>query len=207
MKALIFDIDNTLIMWKDEFIFALTNVVNKMNFGFNKEMIHKIDSAIEDYDDKTDLLTKEGLLNHVNKLCNLDLPIEFVDNLIIEQGNCIYEDQELIDTIEYLSKKYDLFIVSNWFTDTQTSRLERMGIKKYFKNIWCSDNNYEKPDKRSFDCILKDYKNTDCISIGDNLTNDVLLPLSLGMDAIWVTNKETNEYKTVKNVYELKNIL
>lgn len=207
MKAIIFDIDNTLIKWKDEFIFALSNVIKNMNYDFDEEMIHKIDMAIEDYDDKTDLLTKEGLLNHVNKLCNLNLPLKFVDNLIMEQGNCVYEDKELIDTIDYLSKKYDLFVISNWFTDTQTARLEKMGIKNYFKKIWCSDNNYEKPDKRAFNCVLEYYKNSECISIGDNLTNDVLLPLSLGMDAIWLTNKETKEYKTIKSIYELKSIL
>ena len=207
VKAIIFDLDNTLIMWHTDFIKALKKVINDMNYEFDDDIISKIDNMIDNYEHYNNTLSKEELLNYINKNCNLNLNIDFIEKLIIEQGDLYYADKTLIKVIEYLSKKYDLYVVTNWFTITQKKRLENMGILKYFKNVIGADINYLKPDKRSFDCILKNYKSNECISIGDTLENDVLLPLSLGMHAIWLTKKKSNKYKTINNINELIDIL
>lgn len=207
MRAIIFDVDNTLIDWKDEFVFALKSVIEDMSYSFDEELIKKIDIMIDNYDKKSITLSKESLLNYVNTNCDINLSIDFMNRLIFAQGNCVYEDKELIETITYLSKKYDLYVITNWFTETQVKRLENMGIAKYFKKIIGADINYLKPDIRSFDIILNDYKPEECISVGDTFKNDVELPLNLGMNAIWKTNKLSNEYKTIKTIYELKKIL
>lgn len=207
MKAIIFDVDDTLIKWKKENIWALEKVIKDMNYDFNEDLIKKIDSMIDDNEKKNSELSKEVLLNHINKNCNINLPLEFIDRLIQEQGNLFYEDKELVETIDYLSKKYDLYVITNWFTETQTKRLENMGIIKYFKKIIGADINYLKPDKRCFDIIFKDYKPEDCTYVGDYFPFDIELPLSLGMDAIWKTKEENKEYKTIKTIYELKDIL
>ena len=107
----------------------------------------------------------------------------------------------------YLSKKYDLYAVSNWFTKTQSIRLEKMGVLKYFKKIYGADINYYKPDKRVFDDILKDYNKEDCISIGDSLKNDVELPISLGMNALWKTKEKSSKYQTFDDLTELMQLL
>ena len=207
MKAIIFDLDNTLIIWKDEFIMALKKVINEMNLNYSEELIKKIDNAINESEKYYEKLNKEDFLNFINNTCNTNLTMEFVDRLEIEQGNLYYEDKEAVKTIEYLSKKYDLFVVTNWFTKTQSKRLEGMGILKFFKKVYGADINYYKPQKCVFDCILKDYKACNCISIGDSLENDVKLPISLGMDAIWKTNEDVKNYKTIKNISDLMNIL
>ena len=207
MKAIIFDLDNTLIDWKDEFINALKSVLDEMNYDYNEEVIINIDKAIDKNELLYEKLTKENLLENINNSCNLNLPIEFIDKLIVSQGNCIYKDDNLLKVIDYLSKKYDLYVVSNWFTKTQMLRLEKMGVLKYFKKVIGADINYYKPDKRVFDMILNNYKKEELLSIGDSLKNDVLLPISLGIDAIWKTNNESNEYRTIKNLIELMDIL
>ena len=86
-------------------------------------------------------------------------------------------------------------------------RLETVGYTKYFKQIIGADQNYYKPDKRTFDIILEKYKPEECLSVGDSITNDIDLPLSLGMQAIWKTNETSTKYKTIKNISELRNIL
>ena len=111
------------------------------------------------------------------------------------------------ETIKYLSSKYDLYVISNWFTETQKKRLENVGIAKYFKKIIGGDENYFKPDVRCFDIILKDYKAEDCLYVGDKLEIDIKPALSIGMNAIWKTDIETSEYKTIKDINELKNVL
>ena len=178
-----------------------------MNYNFKEELIYKISDAIDENENHFESLDKGDLLNFINKKCKLNLPLEFIGKLEEAQGDCVYEDKELIKIIDYLSKKYDLYVISNWFTKTQTERLKKMGVAKYFKNIIGADINYFKPDKRVFDVILKDYEPENCISIGDTLENDVILPLKLGMNAIWKTNKESSKYKTIKELKDLINIL
>ena len=50
MKTLIFDIDDTLIKWQDEFIGALKHVLKEMHYNFSEELILKIDSAINEHE-------------------------------------------------------------------------------------------------------------------------------------------------------------
>ena len=207
MKAIVFDLDNTLIDWKPEFIFALVTVLKDMKYNFSEDIIHKIDNCIDENEKHHQKLSKEELLIFINNNCNLNLPLEFIDKLIEKQKECIYSDRMLVKVIKYLSKKYDLYVVTNWFTETQKGRLDNMGILKYFKEVIGADINYFKPDKKAFDKILEKYKPEECISIGDTLENDVKTPLSLGMKALWKTNEKSTEYTTFSNLEELMALL
>ena len=207
MKAIIFDVDNTLIDWQDEFIFALKKLLKEIDPFIKEEKIKEIDYVIDSNESYLKELNKEIFLKEIKKRCNIELPDDFLDKLIDYQGDCFYEDKELIDTIKYLSKKYDLYVISNWFTETQKKRLENMGIGKYFKKIIGADINYFKPDKRCFDIILRMYNPNECMYIGDKLYLDVIPALEVGMHAIWKTKEKSSEYKTIENINELKNIL
>ncbi len=207
MKVIIFDLDDTLIKWKDEYISFLKDVLLEMNYHFSDELINKINWCIDDNEKHHDILSKEELLDYINTNCNINLPIEFINKLVERHKECVYEDKELIDVIDYLSKKYDLYVITNYFTDTQKERLNRMGVLKYFKNVYGADINYIKPNKKAFNIILDKYNASDCISIGDSLNNDIIPALELGMNAIWKTNSKSSEYKTFNELKELKEIL
>lgn len=207
MKAIIFDIDNTLIELRDEFISSMKDLLLEMNYHFSDEKINEIYRFADEHEKHFEKINKQEFLDFINKNCCTNLTMEFVDRLEIAQGKNVYEDPTLITVIEYLSKKYDLFAISNWFTKTQCIRLENMGVLKYFKKVYGADINYYKPDKRVFDVILKEYKKEDCISIGDSLENDVKLPISLGMHAIWKTKEKSSKYKTFRELTELMQIL
>ena len=207
MKAIIFDLDNTLIMWKDEFLWALRKVLKDLNYNLSDEEINKIDSLINNHENHYDKLSKENFLEYLNSNLDFKLPASFVEKLIIEQENLYYEDKELEDVLSYLSKKYDLYILTNWFTTTQIKRLENMHILKYFKKVIGADINYYKPDIRVYNIILDKYKPEDCISIGDSLKNDIEVPSALGMKVIWKTDEKSDKYPTIKELKELQNIL
>lgn len=207
MKAIIFDVDNTLIEWKDEFIFAITNLLKEIYPDISLEKIKEIDGVIDKNEDYLTELTKENLLIEIQNRCNIKLPNDFIDRLIIEQGKCYYEDKKLVEMISNLSKKYDLYVISNWFTETQRKRLENMGIAKYFKMILGSDKNYFKPDKRCFDVILNNYKPDECMYVGDNFNLDIVPAIEVGMKAVWVTKEKSNQYTTINSIYDLERIL
>ena len=207
MRAIIFDVDNTLIDWHNEYIFVLKNLLLEINPNFTEKEILKIDNVIDTNEKFLTELNKDSFLKYINDKTGLTFDMNFLNNLIKGQGKCYKDDNELIETIKYLASKYDLFVISNWFTETQKLRLENLGIAKYFKKIIGGDENYFKPDTRCFDIILKDYKVDECVYVGDKLDVDIKPALSIGMDAIWKTNIETNEYKTIKNINDLRNIL
>ena len=207
MRAIIFDVDNTLIDWQNEYIFVLKNLLLEINPNFTEEEILKIDNVIDTNEKFLTELNRESFLKYINDKTGLTFDMNFLNNLIKGQGKCYKDDNELIETIKYLASKYDLFVISNWFTETQKLRLENLGIAKYFKKIIGGDENYFKPDTRCFDIILKDYKVDECVYVGDKLDVDIKPALSIGMDAIWKTNIETNKYKTIKNINDLRNIL
>mgnify|MGYP003288191390 CR=1 FL=1 len=207
MKALIFDVDDTLIELRDEFVSSLGKVVKAMGYDYSDTLISDIYQRTYDHDRYYPKLTKPELLEYINTNCHTNLTLEFINQLELKQSENVYDDPDLIEVIKYLSKSYDLYAISNWFTKTQSLRLERMSVLKYFKKVYGADINYYKPDKRAFDVILKDYPKENCISIGDSLENDVLLPLSLGMQALWKTKTKTKKYQTFENLTDLIKLL
>lgn len=207
MKAIIFDLDNTLIDWKDEFIFALNNVLKELGLSFSKEKVDEINAAIDDSENHYEKLTKKDFLEFVNRMCKIALPMEFVDKLIEAQKECSYQDEEVRDTLEYLSKKYKIYLITNWFTATQEGRLAKAGILKYFTKVYGADINYYKPSPKAFEVILKMYDAQDCVYVGDSLEKDILPAIDVGMNVIWKTDKQDSKYQTIKLIKELKNIL
>ncbi len=116
---------------------------------------------------------------------------------------------DLIETLEYLSQKYELDILTNWFTESQTKRLEQAGIKKYFKNIIGAEK-CVKPDPRSFAYFFNDCKPSECVMIGDRFDMDIETPIKLGMKTVLYDVK--NRYPDINcvkinNWNEIKNIL
>ncbi len=208
MKAIIFDVDNTLITWDPKYLASVKEALDLLNIDYDESLPLKIYDAVDANEKVKNKLVKTDLIDFINQYCESSLPIEFIDNYIKAYGECVIKDDEYLeDTLKYLSSKYDLFVVSNWFTESQRRRLEKMGILKYFKKIYGGDNNYLKPNPKTFDIILKDYAKEDCIYVGDKLKTDVEFAFSLGIKPIWKTNEESNKYITIKKISDLRHIL
>ena len=150
---------------------------------------------------------KAWLANYVNNQCGTNLGIDFVERLIIEQGNCYEKDNELISVIKYLKDKYDLVVLSNWFTETQKLRLNGVGILDYFTFVSGGDERILKPDTKAFDIALDGYSKEECLMVGDSLNHDIIPASKIGMPCIWISKEHTLEYETAKDVYQLKKIL
>ena len=199
IKRILFDQDNTLIKWKDEY---RTLSMNEAGI-YDLNLIKKVDEAIPIYEESVDYIKVDELINHLSKL---GLTYEQAYNNINNDKNR-YEkaSKELIELLEYLSSKYELVVVTNWFLDIQRKRLENSGILKYFKKIYSSDYYKSKPNKEIFVAAMGDYKPSECIMLGDSITKDVKPAIELGMDAYLVG--EDKNYKCLKSVLKLKEML
>ena len=194
-------------MWSDKYLFALRNVLEELMPNYTEEQLLEIDDCVVAYEQSHDIYTKDDFVNYINDRCNTKFETSFVDKLIVEQGACYEDDEELVSTIKYLKEKYDLVVLSNWFTDTQKLRLQGIGILDYFTLVSGGDERILKPNSKAFDVVLDGYEKEECLMVGDSLKHDIIPATELGIPCIWITDKTSHEYKTCKDVYQLKKIL
>ena len=206
VKKLIFDLDNTLIIWKDEYVQALQETLKKYN---NNEDADYVNSLIDNYEDYYDEYDKEKMLEHINNNIKEKINMDFIDDFLIEIGYMSEPNEEVIDTLEYLSKKYELVVLTNWFKIPQTNRLKTAKIDKYFKEIFGGEE-YIKPQKEAFLTAAGNTKVEECIMIGDSYTLDVMGAYNVGIRPIFMNPKHKPNEKNFEEIIklsDLKNIL
>lgn len=92
--------------------------------------------------------------------------------------------QEMLD---YLKARYPLYLVTNGFTETQTTKARSGGIQDYFQSIVTSElAGHKKPAKEIFDYVLQlgGFNHHDAIMIGDNLLTDITGAADSGIDTV-----------------------
>ncbi len=220
IENLIFDLDNTIILDKDEDIETYKEALE--NLGYNSEDYYKIYSAIDETEElltEDDVyFTKEKTLNYINKKLNRNYTIELLDELSNSVGKYwiknILLDQKIV---EYLYKKYNLYVYTNFFEKGQYERLQNIGYDKYFKKVFGADNYGAKPFKKGIENVLNEMgaKPEECLMIGDTKGKDILSASKVGMQAILFDFDGTrdkkeinlNNYIVIKDFKELLEIL
>ena len=207
-KRLIFDLDNTLIVWEDSFVGPLKETMKEFNVNADYKTINEV---IDDLDNYEGIISKELLLSNINNKCNLDLDISFIDSLLKKQESLGIPNKEVIETLEYLKSKYSMVVMTNYYKKVQEERLKAARIRDYFEEIYASDYYPQKPSEEIFKAAMGDYKKEDCIMIGDSLRTDINPALDLGIDVIAVDyfNKieDNKEYPVARRIRELKKYL
>ena len=206
IKRIIFDLDNTLIRWDNDYYITLDETLNYFNICYDDNIKSKLIKVVNDYEDKYEYMN-----DLMKQYSNINLPSNFVEKWIEYLGNAMpkEKDLELIATLEYLSNKYELVVLTNWFTKSQKQRLENYGILKYFKEVIGTDLVKNKPSRESFIKACGMYKPEECIMIGDSLEKDVNGALNCGLGAILLDYKNIydGEIQKVKKISDLKNML
>lgn len=203
IKRLIFDMDNTLLIWKEKYKEAIRKTIAHYNLDIDYLLADKV---IDSYEGLYDKYVKKDMVELINKNFNLTLDVDFIDYFLKELAKMGDIDEELISLLEYLSKKYELVVLTNWFKECQEGRLTTAKIRKYFKEIYGGDE-YIKPSKQSFIRALGPYKIDECIMIGDNYNIDIKPAKELGIKTIMISDKEVADTTVIKKIYELKEML
>ena len=207
VKRIIFDLDNTLIMWEDSYYNTLNQTLDYYKIAYSEEIISKLIKAVDTYEDYYDVYNMKFMKDHMEKCSNIVLPTDFVYKWTLYLEKCIPDkvDTDLINILEYLSKKYELTVLTNWFLDEQVNRLKNYGILKYFKEVVATEKIKNKPNEEAYIESCKPYKFSECIMIGDSLKKDVECAIKYGMDAILYDYKD--EYKgSLKKVNKLTDL-
>jgi len=113
IKRLVFDLDNTLIMWNSEFYKTLDETLNYFNISYDDNVKNNLIKAVDNYESVYNIFKYEYMNDLMKEYSNIDLPNNFVKKWTIYLENAVplKQDLELIDTLEYLSNKYELIIL------------------------------------------------------------------------------------------------
>ncbi len=219
-KIILLDLDNTLIDFNLCAKHSIINSFKKHGFTYTDSVFEtfiaenvKIWKRLEDGE-----ITKAELrANRWNIILN-KLGINY-DGTIIEEefengvAQGAYAVEGAYDLLNYLYPKYELYIVSNGFRFVQESRLKIGDFRKYFKDIFLSEDiGVQKPAREFFDYCFEKLGNPpreSVILIGDSLSADIIGGLNYGIDCIWFNkncDKLPMDIKPTYTVDKLKEI-
>ena len=206
IKKLIFDLDNTLIMWKDEYVDAIAKSISKFNIKCDPNYMSNLVDEYENYYDRYD---KDLLIEFINERIDSKVDMNFINDFLYNIGFCGDVDDSVIDTLEYLSGKYELVVLTNWFTEAQSNRLRSADIDKYFSKVYGGDL-ILKPEKQAFINAAGNTKLEECIMIGDSYNLDVMGAYNAGIRPIFMNPKHKenkNNFEEIEKLSDLKDIL
>jgi len=119
-----------------------------------------------------------------------------------------------IKILEYLKPNYDIFLITNGFSEVQSTKLKVSELGNYFQVVITSEEaGYKKPDRRIFDFALDrtGAKPASSLMIGDDPEVDILGARNIGMDQVLFdpSKKYLQNGSTfyINNLIELKEFL
>lgn len=121
-------------------------------------------------------------------------------------------EPNVLEILEYLSQKYEIIVLTNWFTYSQKNNLNKLQVLQYINLVIGTDQVKNKPNKEAFLKACGNVPVEECIMIGDSFKTDILGAYEAGLDAIWYNpkNKQLKQkikVKQINNLIELKEIL
>lgn len=211
MKKIVFDLDNTLIPWKEEYWNTINETFEYFNIKYSEDDILKFKEAIDNYENEYDIYRESAMKKIAEDYLGFKLPDNFIQKWEEYLSLCTPDILPIddVETFEYLYDKYELVVLTNWFTEQQKARLEKVGIMKYFKTIIGTDTVKNKPNKESYIKACLPYNLDECVMIGDSITCDYEGALKVGMKAILYDPNNKNKIKglKIKSMKELKKLL
>ena len=124
---------------------------------------------------------------------DLEVPADPADATRIYEeclGHYQYPYPKVEKVCEKLSRKYDLYIVTNGLEKVQTAKLRLTTVPQFCKGVYISETvGVAKPAKEFFDAIFAEHPEIDpktTLIIGDSLTSDMKGGNNAGIATCWV---------------------
>lgn len=116
------------------------------------------------------------------------------------------------EVLEYLSTKYNLYILSNGFQELQCHKMRSAGIDRYFKKVVLSDDiGVLKPWPEIFHFALSTTQSElrDSLMVGDSWENDITGARGVGMHQAFydVTGKTEFPFQPTYHIRDLKELM
>jgi putative hydrolase of the HAD superfamily len=218
-KNVFIDLDRTLWDFETNSAETFIEIFHKYNIDslcefdkFHKTYREINDKLWSDYRSKQ--ITKELLSWHRFYLTNKEFGLD--DESISKQMGEDYINISptktklfpySVELLEYISSKYNLYLVTNGFKEVQYLKIKNCNIEKYFDKVFTSEEvGCNKPNREYFEFVLENTGSTpkNSIIIGDDIEVDIKGAAQLGIDTLWFNNN--NEVHDFKPSYEVKSL-
>ena len=229
-STIIFDLDDTLTDYRTTNEYALQCVYERLDMYMSEEEYNKFFEFESRYwksfekrqeidthgMNRIDYVRSNIYREYFGDLVSLKLGYELMQIYINNLGVKNYIYNGVLETIQYLYKKYDMYIASNGPKEAQIRKLVNTNLYEYFKGILSAEEcGYAKPNQHFYDYLFDRYNiiPEESVSIGDNLTTDILGGINNNMATIWFNRRgieNTTDIKPdveIQNIKELKKIL
>ena len=206
MKKVIFDLDNTLLMFDENYLNDYGSVIN----GTYEDGLN-LYRSIGKYGKSAGIYKKQELLDFINNDLNKDYSMDTFNKLldVISNNWISFVPNGTEDVLKYLSSKYELYVLTNWFSECQANRLKNTGLLKYFKEVIGADKVKAKPNIDGYLYIVGNTNKEDAIMIGDNPDIDIKGANDSGINSILIDyrNRYEGYGNRITHIKELKKIL
>lgn len=211
IKAILFDLDNTLIDRQKAF----------------SEMLNRVFHIYYQDEDYINTLVHDALeFDGGGKVERIDAFKKLVDKYNIkeftaeklakdwsnESGTTVYLFDDVVETLTKLKEKYKLAIVTNGDYASQKRKLDNINLYSLIDyHLISSEIGVRKPDPLIFKyaCKKLNLKEEECIYVGDSYSRDIIGAKNAGLEAIYVSrvNDKHDDVKTIYQISELLNLL
>jgi putative hydrolase of the HAD superfamily len=112
------------------------------------------------------------------------------------------------EALEYLYKKYKLYILTNGFREVQETKVRKCGLEKYFVRVFTSEEKgILKPQPAIFEWVIStvNAQKDTCLMIGDDMEVDIKGAKNAGIDQVWFNPDGIKRH--FKPTYEIKSLM
>lgn len=218
IKAILYDVDGTLLDFETQEEVALSYCFKKYNLGElseeKLELYKRINLGYWEMFEKN-LITKEKLVvkrfeDYLEAL-GVTLNAEEVnDTYFSKLGDTIVFKDNSYELVKSLKGKIKQYVVTNGAIRVQKTKLAKSGFDKLMDDVFISDEvGYQKPRKEFFDAIknrLGDVANDEILIVGDSLTSDMKLADNCNLISCFYNPKKKDYKVDFKIDYEISDL-
>lgn len=218
IKAILYDVDGTLLDFEIQEEVALSYCFKKYNLGeLSEEKLELYKRINLGYWEmfENNLITKEKLVvkrfeDYLEAL-GVKLDAEEVnDTYFSKLGDTIVFKDNSYELVKSLKGKIKQYVVTNGAIRVQKTKLAKSGFDKLMDDVFISDEvGYQKPRKEFFDAIknrLGDIANDEILIVGDSLTSDMKLADNCNLISCFYNPKKKDYKVDFKIDYEISDL-
>ncbi|CAI6079356.1 HAD family hydrolase [Cohnella sp. JJ-181] len=222
-KAILFDLDNTLLNYSVSELKSMQNTVEAHGLihkeTFSWDVFWALFSSVNFRYWNERLMSNYTIYQVLeysfrDTLAGLELDHTEADILAKLYwktfcGACDFEDYAM-EILSHLHGKHKLAIISNGIGEAQRNRLAAGGIHHFFDALIISDEvGYWKPDKKIFDEALQrlEIDRADALFIGDSLHDDYHGAVNAGIDFCYYNRKGQPVDRSVRPKYVIDSLI
>lgn len=215
-KAIFLDIDDTVFNFKKCSESALKETFSTLNLEYNKN-VFELFSAIDERlwkQQKEELLTVADVLDIRFAELSETLGLDYDSNLAKEHFGNLLGEQYIMEpgiekVLKELSSDYKIYAASNGVLTMQENRLQLSGLKRYFTDLYVSDDiGYAKPNINFFTESMDraGLEPSEILMVGDSLVSDIAGAREAGIDSVWYNPYSLENLSKINADYEIENL-